>query len=140
MSAITKTVTVADVWANDDGGVSLELEGTIVDLSIVEAATYAAAVMDAAIEAAAGTDADAEQTIRELRERMAVLPEPTYDISLRRLSDCPEASSYGFTVPEDPRCQYCRNREENHDLRIRHDPSHPFTPIVPDPDSWGGRL
>jgi hypothetical protein len=110
MSAITKTVTVADVWANDDGGVSLEVEGTIVPLSIVEAATYAVAVMDAAIEAAAGTDADAEQTIREMRERMAVLPEPAYETTVI-------ADALGRPI----KTIYASS-------------------LGPEPDSWGGRL
>jgi len=64
-------VTLADAWANDDGGVTIAIDGSAVDVSVVEAAEYATSVMDAAWEAAqANAEKDAEIAVQQMRERM----------------------------------------------------------------------
>lgn len=73
MSGITRTteVTVADAWANDDGEVTIEVSGNLVSLSIVEAATYALTVADAALDASRAQDEkDAELAVQQMRDRM----------------------------------------------------------------------
>jgi hypothetical protein len=73
VSAVTRTkeVTLADAWANDEDGVTLEVEGTLVPVTIVEAAEFAVHLMGAAWEAAqSAADKDAEIAIAQLRERM----------------------------------------------------------------------
>lgn len=76
MNAIMRTqdVTVADAWANDDGGVSLEVEGKIVPVSPEEAIAFAVLLYAAAVDAAEAIDekADAEQTIAELEDRVVI--------------------------------------------------------------------
>lgn len=76
MSGITRTqdVTVADAWANDDGGVSLEVEGHVIPVSPEEAIAFALALFAAAVDAAESEDekSDAEQTIAELEDRVTI--------------------------------------------------------------------
>lgn len=67
----TQDVTVADAWANDDGGVSLEVEGRIVPVTPEEAIAFAVLLYAVAVDAADAIDekADAEQTIDEFMDR-----------------------------------------------------------------------
>lgn len=68
----TKEITVADAWANDDGDVTLELDGSKTQVSVIEAVEYAVAVMDAAWQAAAANaEKDGEIAVQQMRERMA---------------------------------------------------------------------
>jgi hypothetical protein len=57
----TSEVTVADVWANDDEGVTLEVGEGRATLTVDEAHAYGQQVMEAALTAA--------QAIRERNER-----------------------------------------------------------------------
>lgn len=69
---ITRTRTVADAWANDDGGVTIEVDGSAVAVTVVEAAEYASTVMNAAWEAAqSNAEKDGFLAVEQMRERMA---------------------------------------------------------------------
>lgn len=76
MSGIMRTrdVVVADAWANDDGGVSLEFEGNVVPVTPEEAILFALSVFAAAVDAAEAIDekAEAEITLTELGERALI--------------------------------------------------------------------
>lgn len=76
MSGITRTqdVTVADAWANDEGGVSVEVEGRIVSVTPEEAIGFALSLFAAAVDAAESEDekVDAERVIAELEDRVTI--------------------------------------------------------------------
>ena len=67
--AITRTrdVTVADVWADDDGGVTLEVGEARTSLSVEEAEAFGREVTEAARAAAE----DRRLKLGELRERLS---------------------------------------------------------------------